>query len=353
VGEQHFEAIPNVPNWHNVVPRIGGAYDLFGDGRTALKGNWGVYMSGQGPNFVQAYNPTFTAVDTRNWTDLNRDDIAQENEIGPGSTTFGVRRNQHPDPNIERPYQMLWDFGVVREVLPGFGLAVSFAQRNVYQDIWTNNLAVNPSDYILLTVPDPRGNGELLPVYNLPPDKFGLVNELDTNSDLNSRVYRGVDVSASVRFPGGGSLVLQQGQNADDRNATAFQLERLVRIDRLVEGDAVRSIQDVDPSRWQPDLEDAVVGREIGFADFKPVQGGAERSQRAVDARGVCRGGANEHVQVLRGPGMAVIGNRVATEHHELGAGVVKLDEEIAKILGQADHAERPGTNRKGMRSRV
>ena len=30
VGEQHFEAIPDTPNWHNVVPRIGGAYDLFG-----------------------------------------------------------------------------------------------------------------------------------------------------------------------------------------------------------------------------------------------------------------------------------------------------------------------------------
>ena len=76
-------------------------------------------MSGQGPGFVQNYNPTFTALDTRNWTDLNRDDIAQENEIGPGGTTFGIRRNQNPDPERRRPYQHLWDIGIQHEVRPG------------------------------------------------------------------------------------------------------------------------------------------------------------------------------------------------------------------------------------------
>ena len=101
---------------------------------------------------------------------------------------------------------MVWDAGVQHEVFPGLGVSVSFTQRNIYQDLWTNNLAIQPSDYILLTVPDPRGNGELLPVYNLPPDKFGLVNELDTNSDLNRRVYRGVDATFSVRIPGGGAV---------------------------------------------------------------------------------------------------------------------------------------------------
>jgi hypothetical protein len=225
VGEQHFEAIPDLPNWHNVVPRIGGAYDLFGNGRTAVKGNWGMYMSGQGPSYVQSYNPTFTATDTRTWTDFNNDDVAQENEIGPGGTTFGIRRNQNPDPNIERPYQMLWDIGIVREIVPGFGLSVSFAQRNVYKELWTDNLAINSSDYILLSVPDPRGNGETLPVYNLPANKFGLVDELDSNSSLNTRFYRGVDVSASVRFPGGGSL--NAGTSTGRSTSIACEVENL------------------------------------------------------------------------------------------------------------------------------
>ena len=50
---------------------------------------------------------------------------------------------------------------------------------------------------------------------------------------------------------------------------------------------------------------------------------------------------------------MTVVCDRVPAEHHELGISVVKLDEQIAEMLGQVDHAERPGTNRQGMRSRV
>ena len=48
--------------------------------------------------------------DQRTWlNDLNHDDIAQENELGPTSNlTFGVRRNQNPDPDIKRPYQPAW-----------------------------------------------------------------------------------------------------------------------------------------------------------------------------------------------------------------------------------------------------
>jgi len=206
VGEQHFEAIENVPNWHNVTPRFGASFDPTGSGRTALKVNFGVYVTGQGPGFVQNYNPSFTAIDTRTWDDRNRDDIAQENEIGPGTTTFGVRRNQFADPDLSRPYQIVWDAGVQHEVFPGLGVSVSYNQRNVYKDLWTNNLAIQDSDYILLNVPDPRGNGELLPVYNLPPDKFGLVNELDTNSDLNGRIYRGIDATFNVRIPGGAQV---------------------------------------------------------------------------------------------------------------------------------------------------
>jgi hypothetical protein len=206
VPEQRYEAIPDMPDWHNVVPRIGGAYDVFGNGRTALKGNWGIFVAGQGPNYVSTYNPSFTATDQRTWNDLNGDDIAQENEIGPGSATFGVRRNRNPDPDVKRPSQMVWDFGVQHELRPGIGVSVTYAQRNFRDDLWTDNLAIAPSDYILLSVADPRGSGQTLPVYNLPLDKFVLVDELDTNTNENTRVYRGVDVGLNVRFPGGGAI---------------------------------------------------------------------------------------------------------------------------------------------------
>jgi hypothetical protein len=207
VPARHFDAIEDVPNWSNVVPRFGVAYDLTGRGRTAVKGTVGLYVQSQGPGFPATYNPMVAAIDTRTWTDFNGDDIAQENEIGPPTNlTFGIRRNQNMDPNIKRPYQMVWDLGIQHEVLPGLGVSVSYNQRSFYNTTFTDNLALDPSDYTLMTVPDPRNNGQVLPVYNINRAKFGQVNELDTTSDQNTRVYKGVDFSFNMRMKNGASL---------------------------------------------------------------------------------------------------------------------------------------------------
>src|SRR5207344_3437389 len=105
------------------------------------------------------------STDTRTWTDLNRDDIAEENEIGPPSNVnFGIRQNENMDPAMVRPYQTVWDVGVQHQVFQGVGIDVSYNQRSVHRLQWANNIALSPSDYTLLTVADPRGNGQLLPV---------------------------------------------------------------------------------------------------------------------------------------------------------------------------------------------
>ena len=206
VPERHFDAV-ELPHWHNVSPRFGASYDLFGNGKTAVKGTIGLYVQSQGTGFASGYNPVSFATDTRTWNDLNRDDIAQENELGPTSNlAFGVRRNQNPDPDIKRPYQRVADIGIQHELLPGLGISVSYNERSFHQIIRTDNLAIAHSDYTLLTVPDPRGNGQTLPVYNLERTRLGLVDELDTNSTQNTRVYRGVDVSFNMRLRNGGTI---------------------------------------------------------------------------------------------------------------------------------------------------
>ena len=42
-----FAEVDNVPNFKTISPRLGVAYDLFGDGKTALKVNFG--RSSEGP----------------------------------------------------------------------------------------------------------------------------------------------------------------------------------------------------------------------------------------------------------------------------------------------------------------
>src|SRR5262245_20836319 len=63
--------IPNVPNWKDLAPRIGAAYDLFGNGKTAVKGSFGRYVLLESIQTAQSNNPAVTLVNnvSRNWND--------------------------------------------------------------------------------------------------------------------------------------------------------------------------------------------------------------------------------------------------------------------------------------------
>ena len=230
VPERTFPEI-TLPSWTNWSPRLGGAYDLFGNGRTAVKGNIGLYVQSEGSGFANSYNPQIFSTDTRTWDDRNRDDIAQEIELGPSSNrAFGVRRNQNPDPDIKRPYQWVGDLGIQHELLPGLGVSATYNRRSYHRLIVTDNLAISHDDYTLVTVADPRGNGGTLPVYNLARPKLGLVDELDHNSADNTRVYNGLDLTFNWRIPGGATLyggtstgrVLSNGCETEDPNSLRF-----------------------------------------------------------------------------------------------------------------------------------
>jgi hypothetical protein len=177
------------------------SYDLFGNGKTALKGNLGSYVQSQGTGFAATYNPMVISTDTRTWNDLNRDDIAQENEIGPTSNVnFGIRSNQNPSPDISRPYQWVYDLAVQHEVARGVSLSVSYNRRDFKEIIWTQNLLAPITAYTLTSVADPLVPGQTIPVYNLNPSALGLVDLLDDNSPNNRMYYQGVDVTMALRW---------------------------------------------------------------------------------------------------------------------------------------------------------
>ncbi len=101
---RQFDKIENLPNWRDVAPRLQAVYDLFGNGRTAIKGNVGKYMvSFSTVGFAAVYNPMVIATDRRNWSDLNNDDIAQNSEIGAPVVPFNVSGVEQPHPGRRHP----------------------------------------------------------------------------------------------------------------------------------------------------------------------------------------------------------------------------------------------------------
>ena len=206
-GERNFPAVKDVINWKDVSPRVGAAYDLFGNGLTAIKGSVGKYPQLEQSSTALRYNPLVFSTDVRTWRDLNGDDIAQEVELGPSTNrTFGQRRDVNPDDDLRRPYTWLYNVGVQRQLWSNTSVSVAYNRRTFRRLFITDNLATVQGDYTLINVPDPRGNGKTVPIYNLNPAKLGLIQELDTNSDSNQQTYNGVDFSFALRGPGGASV---------------------------------------------------------------------------------------------------------------------------------------------------
>src|SRR5262249_5669068 len=61
VGTRHYDAISDVPNWKDITPRIGGAWDIFGNGRTVFRANYGRYLAAESTATATANNPLNTS----------------------------------------------------------------------------------------------------------------------------------------------------------------------------------------------------------------------------------------------------------------------------------------------------
>jgi hypothetical protein len=225
VPARQFPGVPDLPNWFNLAPRFGVAYDLTGDAKTVLKGTVNRYNRSFLVDLAALYNPMNQQTDTRNWSDCdyirgtsrcsglalptNGDNIAQDNEIGPSNNrTFGAAPDRHFDPDSKRTYDLEYTLGVEREVARGLAVSATWIRRDTYNFQQTINRLVNASDYASFQLANPLNNGEIMTIYNLNPAKQGLVDLLDTTADHSkARVnFNGFDVNFSARLPKGGNL---------------------------------------------------------------------------------------------------------------------------------------------------
>ena len=119
VPARDFGAMADLPNWKDVNPRVSAAYDLFGDGKTALKMSVGRYLdTTAGVELADANNPVLTAVNavTRTWTDANGNYTPDCNlQIFTQNGECGAISNQNfgkPSPALRYSDNVLRGFGV-------------------------------------------------------------------------------------------------------------------------------------------------------------------------------------------------------------------------------------------------
>jgi hypothetical protein len=241
-----------VTNWKDISPRLGLAYDLFGNGKTAIKASVARYVAGTGlaaGGIVDNNNPETTVglTDTRAWNDLDKNGspftsngVIQLNELTNSTATpsFGknVPSSTLTDPKVldgwgARGYN--WEYTVSgqhqlapRVAINGGWYRRSFGNQTVTVDNrynFANNsfdgpFCVNaPVDANL-----PNGGGyQVCGLYDLKPSV--VAQNLPANSTIHfssdyggeTNIYEGFEVSTTARFAHG--AFFNVGINAQKR----------------------------------------------------------------------------------------------------------------------------------------
>ena len=254
IGERDFPEINDVPNWKDLSPRLGAAYDLFGTGKTALKATLARYINGESYNIARVVNPVESMVSstTRLWNDRNGNftpdcdlrDVEENGECGPAADkNFGrmIASTTYDQASAQgfgvRPYNWGVSLNVQHELFPRVSVSAGYFRRWYGNFTVAHNRAVTNADfttYCVTVLENPRlpggGGHQQCGFYDVNPGLFGKVDNFITNVSNFGRqeeVFDGFDFTVNARLPsravvnGGVSLGRQRTNicyGAEDRS---------------------------------------------------------------------------------------------------------------------------------------
>jgi hypothetical protein len=221
IAARCFDKVDGVPDWFDVAPRFGLVYDVFGDGRTAVKFSVNRYYLTNGVAHTSRVNPLRLTSDTRAWTDRNGDEIPQLDELGP-STGFNLGTTNRYSPNVRRPYANEFLIELERQLPYDVVASASFIRRETRREIGSKNMLVSPESYIPLVVTE-RNSGQTVTVYNLAPSLRGRFDFLFDNFPGLNSAYNGADFTVKKRLSNHWMVLsgLSIGKNVGDIYGTA------------------------------------------------------------------------------------------------------------------------------------
>jgi hypothetical protein len=251
VPARFFPEEPGLLKWGpDYAPRFAAVYDLFGNGRTALKANYSKYHRQYDADPATAYSPVGLISERRNWFDCllnaagnacsgaaaatNRDGIVQDHEIGPSPAggTFGVIRNNTLG-DLDRRYNWEFTVGVQHQLMPRLAVGAMMYKRTIHEIQMTDRSFITTADYTPFTVRMPAeisrdadvaavlDANEMITVYNLNQAKNSVFGQglVDRSAEEDRSLYTGFETSFSTRLPGGAVLF---GSWTAEKNTSVF-----------------------------------------------------------------------------------------------------------------------------------
>ncbi len=209
--------------WNDVSPRLSATYDLFGTGKTVLKGTYAFYYN-QAGLFSDNLNPN-RGVEVRvEWDDKNGDQFIQSDEIShdpaDARVTFGnidlstgapVPSTNTIDPGLKNSRTREGIVGIEHELMANFGVGLNYIYRHFDRgsftriigetaDMW-EEVAWTPTADDLATLP-PGTPTTGWSYWRVKADAPVLANNNNRANAPSSvyGVYRGVELTARKRL---------------------------------------------------------------------------------------------------------------------------------------------------------
>ena len=237
-----FDRTDSVTGYHDITPRMGLAYDVFGNGRTAVKVNAGKYLAAAVADGIYSSNSpalnyvrTIGGLNGRGWTDSNRNYVVDCDLLNPasqnlsatggdvcspltgGNLNFGsVVQNTFIDPDVLSGWgvrQYNWNFGasVQHQIVPRVSVDVGYNRRWWGNFLTTVNQLVSAADYQTWTLPIPNdpdlpGGGGGTASYVAITEAASLLGSRSYQTkesnfaDARTAYWHGVDVNANARM---------------------------------------------------------------------------------------------------------------------------------------------------------
>jgi hypothetical protein len=232
--------------YNDFTPKSQLAYDLFGNGKTAVKVSLNKYLQGLGTTGTLTGGPNpisnLVLVADRVWSDANGDYVPQcdlTNPVANGECQATIPANFGSvvpgatwDPELLRGWgkrNFNWEFstGIQHAITPRVSLDVSFFRRWYGNFLVTDNLAVGPEDYSTfnIVVPnDPRlstagttiGGFKNITAEAATRPQNNFVTRAQ-NYGKQTEHWNGVDVNVNARLASG---VFLQGGTGTGRTTT-------------------------------------------------------------------------------------------------------------------------------------